>query len=389
MKAAVRIAAKDLKLRIRDRSFLITGVVAPLGLAFMFDLILGGVAGGEFRPTYAVVDTDGGTVAGGLVEAFAALAAAGTIELVVVPSPEDARSLVEEGSVDAAILIPRGLSEAVLQTEPARVEIVGNVDSPTGTLIARSVVESFTAEVRSVQVAVASAVAAGVTGDPATLADEAARTVSPIRVGSVGADTRELDLTTFFAASMGTFFLFFTVQSGVVGLLEERETGTLARLLAAPIPAWSIVAGKILVSFALGILSMIVLIVASTVLMGAEWGDPLGVGMLVVAGVSAAVGIMLVVAAFARTAEAAGNLQSIFAVGLGMLGGVFLPSALTGWIAGLSSVSPHRWFLLGLADLAGGGGGGEALGSVGALLAFAVGTSAIASFRIRRMVSPV
>ena len=34
---------------------------------------------------------------------------------------------------------------------------------------------------------------------------------------------------------MAVFFLFFTVQFGVTSLLEERNDGTLARLLAAPI----------------------------------------------------------------------------------------------------------------------------------------------------------
>ena len=54
-------------------------------------------------------------------------------------------------------------------------------------------------------------------------------------VADVAATTKELDVTTYYAAGMAVFFLFFTVQFGVASLLEERKEGTLSRLLAAPI----------------------------------------------------------------------------------------------------------------------------------------------------------
>ena len=46
-----------------------------------------------------------------------------------------------------------------------------------------------------------------------------------------------IDPKTQVAAGMATFFLFFSVQFGVLGLLQERRQGTLPRLLAAPVRA--------------------------------------------------------------------------------------------------------------------------------------------------------
>lgn len=372
MGAAFRIAGKDLRLRIRDRSFLIMGVVAPLGIAFVFDLVLGNTT--SDAPRYAVVVESGSEV--GVAVAAAFEAAAGEVELVEAGSAVDAVALAEEGEIDAAVLVGAG-----------GVEVVGNVDSPTSAVIARSIVEAAVGEMRAVQVAVGTAIAAGSREDPGVLAEAVSGGPRPVRLGPATAAARELDLSTWFSASMATFFLLFTVQSGVVGLLEEREDGTLVRLLAAPIPPFAIVGGKVLTSFALGIVSMAVLAGGSRLLMGADWGDPAGVALLVVAGVAAAVGIMLVVAAFARTVEAAGNLQSIVAVGLGMLGGVFFPSDVSGWLADIAVVSPHRWFLLGLSDLAGGGGAGVVLEEAGALLGFAVAGFGVAAVRLRSMVS--
>ena len=41
MRAALTIAAKDLKQRLRDRSAIILAVIVPLGLAFVMNLTLG------------------------------------------------------------------------------------------------------------------------------------------------------------------------------------------------------------------------------------------------------------------------------------------------------------------------------------------------------------
>jgi ABC-2 type transport system permease protein len=80
-----------------------------------------------------------------------------------------------------------------------------------------------------------------------------------------------------------------------------------------------------------------------------------GVAVLVVSGVAAATGIMAVVASLARSAEQASTWQSIVAVVLGVFGGAFFPvSQVGGALAWLSYLTPHRWFLQGLADLSGG-----------------------------------
>lgn len=382
MRAAFLLSAKDLRLRIRDRSILILGLVAPLGLAFIFTAVLGDVTGGEFHPAFAVADEDGGEAAAGLVAALEQVADGGFISLET-GSRRQLEAKVERHELDAVFVIPDGFSAAIATGASTGIEVVGDVDSPTSVLIAESIATTFANEIETVRLSVASAMSAGAI-DPAALAVEARATPSPVTIGEVDAAVRELDLTTFFVTSMAIFFLFFTVQFGVSGLLEERQQGTLRRLLVAPISPYAIVGGKLLTSFLLGVVSMAILAVSSTVLMGADWGDPLGVAILVVAAVLSAIGIMTVVIAFARTTEAAGNLQAIIAVGLGMLGGNFFPGSLgTGVLANLAYITPHRWFMLGLGDLAGGGGVSVIWPSVLALVAFAAVTGGLASLRLR------
>ena len=157
---------------------------------------------------------------------------------------------------------------------------------------------------------------------------------------------------------------------------------------AAPIGRMSIVAGKAIAAFVIGLASMVVLAVATSFMVGAEWGDPVGVGILMVCGVLAALGIMGVIATLAKSPEQAANWQSIVAVVLGLLGGTFFPlSQGPGLLSNLSLLTPHAWFLRGLGDIAGGGGLGDIVGPVLALLTFAAVTMGLAATRAGRMVS--
>jgi ABC-2 type transport system permease protein len=221
---------------------------------------------------------------------------------------------------------------------------------------------------------------------PAGLVAQASRMPSPVSVEDVSAARKELDAKTYVAAGMAVFFLFFTVQFGVASLLDERKEGTLARLLAAPISRRSVLGGKVLTSFLLGIISMTVLIVAAGLFLGAHWGNPAGVAILVLAGVTAATAVMMLVATVAKTSEQAGTWQTIIALVLGMLGGSFFPvSQAGGFFAKASLATPHAWFLRGLGDLAGGAGPAAVLPAAAAILVFAAVVGGIALLRLRKL----
>jgi linearmycin/streptolysin S transport system permease protein len=130
---------------------------------------------------------------------------------------------------------------------------------------------------------------------------------------------------------------------------------------------------------------MTVLVVATSALFGARWGNPAGVAVLIVAAVLSAMGIMALIATFARTAEQAGNWQSVIAVVLGLVGGTFFPVAQApGILSKITFVAPQAWFLRGLGDLRG-GSFSVVWVPVTALGAFAAVTGAVALTRLRRL----
>jgi ABC-2 type transport system permease protein len=392
--AAVRIALKDIRQRLRDRSFYLWGIAAPFGLAAIFSLLFGGLSSGALDFSYAVADEDGGPSARAFVEqVLNPLDEQGVFVVEEAASAAEARSLAEEAKVDAAFVIPAGFSRAVEENGTSAIEVVANVDSPIAGQVGRAIAGHFVGEINAVETSLGTYFAvlgrAPEPGEAEGLVETAMAVPSPLSLEEVQASSKELSAKTYYASSMAVLFIFLTVQFGVLGLLEERQNGTMGRLLAAPISRRSIVVGKALTSFILGLVSMTVLVVGSTLLLGAEWGNSLGVAILVLAAVIAAMGVMFVVAAFAGTPEQAGNLQAIIAFVLAMLGGCFFPIAQAGgFLERVSLVTPHAWFLRGLGDLAAGGGAGAVFPAALYVALFGLVTGGLAQLRIGKVLAP-
>lgn len=402
MRPALLILAKDMRLRLRDRSAIVLAVVAPLSLAFILNTVMD--ISEDFTVEYGIVDEDGGEVAAGFVDALESIDAL-DMELTSGLSRQQALESIDQDDLDAAFVLPAGLTDAVSagpamsEIEPPggggpdslEVTVIGNLDSTLGTQVATSIAEDFGHRLDAARLSVAAVLqngeVEGGSDELDELIEEASGSPPAVQVAELEATSRQLDSTTYLTAGMAVLFLFFTVTFGVMGMFEERIQGTLPRLLVAPLPRGSVLAAKVLGSVVLGVAAMAIMVVASTVLMGADWGDPLAVAVLSVAAVLAAVSIIGVVAAVARTVEQATAVQSIIAMALAVLGGSFFPVGEgDAWLAQLRVVTPHHWFLQGLGDgLV--GGLGAAWPAVGALLAFAAVFGAVGAVTVVRKAS--
>ena len=85
----------------------------------------------------------------------------------------------------------------------------------------------------------------------------------------------------------------------------------------------SIILGKAVTSFVLGVASITVFVVATTLLLGADLGNPLGVALLVVAAVVAAMGVLAIVASVRRRTSRRACSYPSYPSCYGLLGGTF------------------------------------------------------------------
>lgn len=353
------IALKEMRVQARTRSLFILGFVAPFTLAFVMNLVFGGIDDPDAPVTFdvALVVLDDGEAAAGFTSMIESIAELGVLDLDVLDDEDAARNAIDDGEVGAAWVVPDGFSDAVATGAATTITVIADVDSPTTASVARSIADSYATRVGTGTLAAVVSVATGVAG-PDEVGEIAATVAeSPPLLTVVPSETSStmLDVGTTLMAGMALFFAFFTAGMPLLGIIEERSNATLSRLLVAPIPEAAIVAGKTVAALVLGTISLVALILTSSLIMGIDWGPLAGAIPLSVGAVVAVTGIMSITSSGARDIETAGNLQAIVAIVLGMLGGAFVPIPSSGGVLGvLQSLTPHGWFFHGLEALQGG-----------------------------------
>ena len=391
MRAALVIAARILRQRLRDRSAILFAVITPLGLAVAFAAIIPDFSP-SFHTTILVVDQDGGRLGTVLRDdVLAHVAATGIADIKSVADEASAKAEVDADRAGVAIVIPAGFSDAVTADEPTQIRIISG-GAITAREVARAVVTGFADDIGAVQLAVLTDAATGGTADQTVVeaATAAIREPSPIAVAEVAADKRQAGMATFYGAAMAIMFVFFATQYGALAVLGERRDGTLPRLLAAPVRPASIVLGGSLAGMVLGLVALTTLVVATTLLVHADWGPPTLLVWLLLAAVIAATGISTVVCTLVKTAEQAEGLNAIVALSMAAIGGVFIPLSQAPELLGrIALITPHAWFLRAIDAMSVPGVAlAEILPSIVVLMAMGVVTGAIGLLRARRSLVP-
>lgn len=371
------MTASDLRQRVRDRSVIIFALVVPLALMFVFNLTSGATTDLTLKPvTVAISAPAGDTFAG----AFAtALGQVRDLDVTVEQVPADqARAEARSGKAALGVVVPAGFGAAVTQGEPAVVDVTEGDSAGVESDILLSVMQGLLDHLSAGAVTAAAGAATGVPVDQlGTLAERATSGTPAITLTEGRASSEQLSSTGALVAGQAGLFLLFTVGFGVLGLVAEREQGTMTRLRSMPMRPGLIVAAKGLVSYILGVVATGVLLTIGSLFFGVSFGSPVAVAALVLCVVAAGTSLMFIIARVARTGEQASIVQSILALVLGMAGGAFFPIAATGLADRMLGLNPIAAFTRGLGITSGGGGLGQIGVPVAIMLGFAVVTLAL------------
>jgi ABC-2 type transport system permease protein len=372
------MTASDLRQRVRDRSVLIYAVVVPLALMLVLDLTSGGASSPTLDPvTVAVSAPAGDPLAATLVAAVNQLPG---LDVTVDEVPADqARGQARSGEAALGVVVPEGFGDAVRRGEAVSVDVTEGDGSGIESDIVLTVLQGVLTQLSAGAVTAAAGARAGVPAEQlGTIAQAAATQAPAVDLTEGQAASEQLSSSGALVAGQAGLFLLFTVGFGVLGLVAEREQGTLARLRSMPMRPGLIVAAKGLVSYVLGVAATAVLLTAGSMLFDVSFGSPVAVGALVLCAVAAATSLMFVIARIARTAEQASVLQSILALVLGIAGGAFFPLTTTGFVDTLVGLNPIAAFTRGLGITSGGGGLADIGVPVAMMLGFAVVGVAVA-----------
>lgn len=320
---------KDLRLFLRDRSALLFSVLMPI---LVITVIAGGILHGDDGPRIVVpvVDEDGGPVA----TTFAKLLA-DHAEVRKVSRAEAERLVRDTHDAAAAIVFPPQLSKRYLQGGTSEIQLL--TDPAVGS------------DVQAVKVLLLL-----VDKEAAALADPFAEDRITLREENLTGN--RLSITAFEQRVPGfslMFVLLAVVFGTSMGMHDEREWGTLARLLVAPSGFTRLLLGKLAARFVFGFAQMIVLLAWGHWRYGISLGSsPSAFLLLTAAAVFAVVAAGMLVAGLARSREQTLPLALSLVMAFSALGGLWWPQSMQPeWMARVSPVVFTSWAMRGLNDL--------------------------------------
>ncbi len=384
MKALV-IARLNMVRTFRDRMSLFFILVLPMILI----VVLGMTYGGMNAARVGIADEDGGPLASDLVSGMTAT----DIRLDVrrYGTADELRDAVERGFVELGLVIHAGYDAALRNGGSGSLEYVAQPAS-VASAVRTALDTAIARQTALVQAARYSATARGIPFDQA-LATARDREPSVAGVGvaleAIGDQAANPSGFALGAQSQVILFMFLTSMTGAVALISTRQLGIARREFSTPTSAGTIVSGEALGRFAFALFQGVFIVVASAILFGVDWIDPLATGAIIVSFALVAAGAAMLVATVVSNEHQLSAVGPALGMLLALLGGVMVPlEVFPPAMRTLSHVTPHAWAIDAFHDLLLNGGGlVRILPEVAVLLGFAAVLLALAVVRFRRQLT--
>jgi ABC-2 type transport system permease protein len=328
-----------------------------------------------------VVNLDNEQLGNTLADVFTSEELAELMEPSMSSDSDAARQLVDDDQAAAAVIIPEGFTNSIIPSEgttfdesflegdAVQIEVYVNPSRPLSAGVVKAIVDEFISQVEegrtSGMTTILQLVASGfISGENAATEahnilqdmDETESTAITLKTNEEGAEAFEFDILAYMAPGMALLFLMYTVSYGGRSILAERSQGTLPRLLISPTSTAQVLGGKVLGIFLTGVAQVGLLILASTIFFGVQWGDALGVTILILAAVFGATGWGMLITALARSQAQVGSIGTALMLIFGILGGSFINlEQMPSILRTISRITPNAWGLDGFTTLALGG----------------------------------
>ncbi|MBX5456102.1 MAG: ABC transporter permease [Thermogemmatispora sp.] len=374
MQAMFSILRKDLLQIVRDRSSLILMLLVPLILVATVGFALGNVYGSSQNTItiqVAVSDQDHGLVGQAVLKALDQHSSQLTIKLTRYSDAAGVQQAVSQGQGSVTgVVIPAGttarLQQAAARGEPTQ-NLVQIYTIPSSNDPSSAVVQNL---VTSTVGQLATATFAGSAAiqevericqqpgnhcepgsiDPQTIASRVGaaslKVVPPAQVASLHAGNVPTQVNVFDVTLPGYAILFalFGLQAVAGSILEERESGTLRRLLVAPVQRYALLGGKLLTQFLVTMLQLLMLFAIGSFLFKLHVSNWLGVIILLVVTSFAMTGFGILLVSLVRTRRQLPMVLTIVTLTTSAIGGAWWPLWLEPqWLQMVAHVGIVAW----------------------------------------------
>jgi ABC-2 type transport system permease protein len=151
---------------------------------------------------------------------------------------------------------------------------------------------------------------------------------------------------------MGTMFALMTIFGGMAALIVERQQGTLQRLAVMPISRSTLLAGKILARFCLGLLQFLVVFTVGALLKMNFGKDPLALLLLVILYSLSITAFAFAIGSGLKNPAQASGFGLLLTMTLSPLGGAWWPMNISPrFLQIIGHISPVAWAMDGFTSL--------------------------------------
>ena len=188
------------------------------------------------------------------------------------------------------------------------------------------------------------------------------------------------------AQSQLVLFMFLTSMTAATQLIVSRQLGVSRRMLATPTSTRTILLGELLGRFGVAMLQGLFIFLATALVFGVKWGDPVAAGAVIVVFGLVGTGVAMLVGSISNDPDQANSLGVGVAMLLGAFGGAMVPpEVFPDVMRTLSHITTHAWAIDALRDIALRQAGiVQVLPQLGVLLGMAAVLLAAATWRFRK-----
>lgn len=409
--SVLSIAWKDLQIFLRERGQLVMLFALPMVFIIAFSAVFSLQDNEEQQSSLPVVNLDPeGELAGDLVEG---LKTVGGIEAIMY-SETDGMAELEAGEIQHMLIIPADFSTAVAAGQKVSVRLLNAKEADVAeTQAIGAVIDGLCKDLSLQSQLIAGLRQMGEMMSAAPGSDNAfsgerivaqahsqfqraksqplvvVETVLPAVIRREREEFSAVDLS---VPGFAVLFVFLTATTTAMSIYTERKSGSLRRLMAAPIGKIGFLVGKLLPNIIRTLAQIVVVFGASILLL-----PPLGLGSLtigshpfalvlislLIALCSTCLGLFL--AAICRTENQISALGSVVLWIMGAVSGAFIPQFILGDFLGtIGKIVPHYWAIGAYQDILVRGQGLAGIATEAGILAgFALLFAGLGAWRFR------
>jgi ABC-2 type transport system permease protein len=326
------IAAKDMKILIRDRNALILMFILPMMIISVAGLALGGSFEDNIKVDVLVVDLDNKHLSKEFVQFLEDM---DILDVDMESNEFAARDRVKDKEYGRLVIVPLGFTESIMTGRDTELLIISDPSEDSQNTVLEKIIEGYTNRMSTYVVTIKTFTAYGVpTYDQEKVFDIVKvvdRFIAPppvaITTQSSTTDTKEFSPFTQYVPGFAVMFLLLTcVEVGSASLLKEQESGTLRRLVTAPISRGEIISGKIASIFIRGFIQLSILLLFGQVIFDLNMGSSIAAIIILIAAVTlAGTGLGMLVAVLVKTKDQASSVSTMLVLTMSALGGSWWP----------------------------------------------------------------